>query len=148
MKNLLVVMMIFCLLVLPYLGTAQNLPSPKKHFGHMMGEEGKIINFFDGLKYYKSLAKKSDRIRYTELGKTTDGNPFVMLIISAPENLQRLDQIKTKRDLLSDPRKISDEEAQKLARDLPAVVFHTSSIHTTEISTAQVVPELVYTLVK
>jgi len=81
MKNPLVAMIIFCLLVLPYLSTAQNLPSPKKHFGHRMGEEGKIIDFFDGLKYYKSLVKKSDRIRYTELGKTTDGNPFVLLII-------------------------------------------------------------------
>ncbi|MCH6560042.1 hypothetical protein IH799_06765 [candidate division KSB1 bacterium] len=147
MKYLLVPKLIFCLLVFSSLSPAQNLPSPKKHFGHRMGEEGKIINFFDGLKYYKSLAKKSDRIRYTELGKTTDGNPFVMLIISAPENLQRLDEIKTKRHRLSDPRKISDEEARKLAKDLPAVVFHTSSIHTTEISTAQVVPELVYTLV-
>ncbi|MCG8607060.1 hypothetical protein MJD09_19010, partial [bacterium] len=40
-----------------------------------------------------------------------------------------------------------EAEAQRLAEEMPAVVFHTSSIHTTEISTAQVVPELVYTLV-
>lgn len=126
---------------------AQNLPTPEKHFGHIMGAEGKIIDFFDGLKYYRTLSKKSDRIRYSELGKTTDGNPFVLLIISAPENLQRLDAIKQKRHRLSDPRNIDDDEARRLAHEIPAVVFHTSSIHTTEISTAQVVPELVYSLV-
>ena len=147
MKNSSVSKAVFLLLLFPILSFSQNLPSPKKHFGHQMGEEGKIIDFHDGLKYYQNLAKKSDRIRYTELGKTTDGNPFVLLIISAPENLARLDAIKQKRHKLNDPRKLSDDEAQRIANEIPAVVFHTSSIHSTEISTAQVVPELVYTLV-
>ncbi|MFQ5675369.1 MAG: M14 family zinc carboxypeptidase [bacterium] len=139
--------MVMAVLFFPLYIFAQTIPTPKQHFGHQMGTEGKIINFFDGLKYYQKLAERSDRIRYTELGKTTDGNPFVLLIISAPENLQRLEEIKKKRDQLSDPRKLSESEATKLANELPAVVFHTSSIHTTEISTAQVVPELVYWLV-
>jgi hypothetical protein len=42
---------------------------------------------------------------------------------------------------------LGEEDAVQLASQLPAVVFHTSSIHTTEISTAQVIPELVYNLV-
>lgn len=147
MKNLSAVKVSLLLLLFPGLILSQNLPSPKKHFGFQMGEEGKIINFFDGLKYYQNLAKKSDRIEYTELGKTTDGNTFVLLIISSPENMQRLETIKQKRDRLSDPRKINEDEAQRIANEIPAVVFHTSSIHTTEISTAQVIPELVYTLV-
>lgn len=140
--NLLLLTILF-----PFLSWTQKLPSPKTHFGHQMGAEGQIINFFDGLEYYQLLAKKSDRIQYTELGKTTDGAPFVLLYISAPENLARLEEIKEKRDLLGDPRKITEEEAKRLAAETPAVVFHTSSIHTTEISTAQVVPELVYNLV-
>jgi hypothetical protein len=147
MKNSVTAKIVFLALILPAWSPAQDIPSPEKHFGHIMGAEGKIINFFDGLKYYQKLADKSGRIRYSELGKTTDGNPFVLLIISAPENLARLDEIKQKRHRLSDPREIGDAEAAILAKELPAVVFHTSSIHTTEISTAQVVPELVYTLV-
>lgn len=134
-------------LLLPTLIFAQSLPSPGDYFGHRMGEEGQIIDYLDGLKYYQKLAAQSNKIHYTELGKTVDGNPFVLLMISAPDNLQRLDEIKKQRHRLNDPRKISDAEAEKLARELPAVVYHTSSIHTTEISTAQVVPELVYTLV-
>lgn len=145
MRNTIAKSLVF--LCIPLVINAQNLPSPEKHFGHMMGAEGKIINFFDGLKYYQKLADRSDRILYTELGKTTDGNPFVLLIISSPENLRNLESIKEQRHRLSDPRKLSEDEAGKLARQLPAVVFHTSSIHTTEISTAQVIPELVYTLV-
>ncbi|MFQ5632415.1 MAG: peptidase M14, partial [bacterium] len=95
-------------LFLPAFIFAQNLPTPEDHFGHRMGAEGQIISFFDGIKYYKKLAEKSDRILYTELGKTTDGSPFVLLVISAPENLQRLDELKRERHRLSDPRNISD----------------------------------------
>lgn len=135
------------LILLPAVLLAQNLLTPEQHFGHQMGAEGQIIDFYNGLKYYQQLAKQSDRILYTELGKTTDGNPFVLLTISAPENLQRIDEIKRQRHRLSDPRILSEKDAEKLAAELPAVVFHTSSIHTTEISTAQVIPELVYMLV-
>lgn len=126
--------------------TGQDIPSPTTYFGFQMGSEGKIIDFYKGLEYYKLLAAKSDKILYRELGKTTDGNPFVLLTISSPDNLKRLNEINKQRDLLNDPRKITDAKALELARSLPAVVFHTSSIHSTEISTAQVVPELVYDL--
>ena len=106
----------------------------------------KIINYLEGLKYYQQLAEKSKKIRFTEMGKTTDGNTHALLIISAEKNMAKLDEFKQKRARLNDPANISDAEAAQLAAEIPAVVFHTSSIHTTEISTAQVVPELVYTL--
>lgn len=142
-----VLCMSFFLMLPPPLAHAQKPPPPETYFGHRMGEEGKIIDFLKSLEYYKELAAQSDRIRYTEPGKTTDGHPFALLIISSPQNLSKLDEYKRKRDRLHDPRKINDEEARRLAAELPAVAFHTSSIHSTEISTAQVIPELVYNLV-
>ena len=72
----------FCLAL--SIAEAQKLKSPESFFGHQMGAEGQIIDYFDGLKYYKELAQQSDKIQYTELGKTTDGNPFVLIFISSP----------------------------------------------------------------
>ena len=135
------------MLITPALLMAQSLPNPEQYFGHRMGAEGQIIDYLNGLEYYKAMASRSDRILYTEPGKTSDGHPFGLLIISSPENLSKLEDIRRQRNRLFDPRETSEAEARRLAQTLPAVAFHTSSIHSTEISTAQVVPELVHSLV-
>lgn len=127
--------------------TAQEIPKPEEYFGHQMGEEGILLDYAKSLEYYREIASLSPRIKMLELGKTTEGNPFTLLIISSAENITRLEELKNDRERLSDPRKISPVEAKELAERLPAVVFHTTSIHSSEISTAQVVPELVYNLV-
>jgi hypothetical protein len=42
----------------------------------------------------KLAAANSDRVRFRELGKTSSGNPFIALEISAPETLKNLDRYK------------------------------------------------------
>ena len=130
-----------------FAAAADDLPSPEQFFGHVMGAEGKLIDYPRSLEYYRLLAERSDRMLYQELGKTTNGNPFVLLIISSPENLAKLGDLRAARDRLCDPRKLSEEEALRLAEELPAVAYHTGNIHTSEISCAHVTPELVYDLV-
>ena len=44
--------------------------------------------------YMKLAAASSDRVRFRELGKTSDGNPFIALEISAPDTLKNLDRYK------------------------------------------------------
>lgn len=126
---------------------SQDLPSPKQYFGHEMGQEGEIVDYLKSLEYYKMLTDRSERAIFKEIGKTTDGNPFVVVIISSPENLARLEEIRTERNRLADARAISDEEAEGIARKMPAVVFHTGSIHSSEISTVQVPPVVIHRLV-
>jgi hypothetical protein len=53
--------------------------------------------------YYQRLASESDRVRYAEIGKTTEGRPFV-LTISAPENLAHLAHYLDIQRRLADPR--------------------------------------------
>ncbi len=126
---------------------ADEIPSPEQFFGHRMGAEGKVISYLRSLEYYQLLAERSDRMVFEELGKTTNGHPFVLMIISSPSNIAVLDELREKRDLLCDPRTIGTEEAMRLAEALPAVAYHTGAIHSTEISCAFVAPELAYYLV-
>lgn len=125
----------------------QELPSPEEFFGHRMGAEGEIVDYFRSLEYYRLLAERSERMLYRELGETTAGNPLVLLVISSPANLADLERLRAGRDRLSDPRALDEEEALRLAAELPAVVLHAGSIHSSEISCAQVPPELVHLLV-
>lgn len=146
MKTNICVLLFVCCILCSLPSASQELPSPEQFFGHQMGADGKIVDYFKSLEYYRLLADRSGRIDYVELGKTTNGNPFVLLVISSPANLSDLDRLKAERDRLSDPRSTNAEEAKRLAAELPAVVMHTGSIHTTEISCVQVLPELVYLL--
>jgi hypothetical protein len=147
MRNLLI-SILFALILLPFsLSAAQELISPTDFFGHEIGGEGTIIDYGKSLEYYQHLAEKSNRIIYQQIGKTTDGNPFVLLTISSPENLSRLEEIRLARKKLLDPRKTEKTVFAKQVKNQPAVVFHTGSIHSSEISTAQVPPLVIHKLV-
>ena len=141
------IVLFFLILCFSLALTAQEIPSPQEFFGHRMGEEGVILDYLKSLDYYQVIDGSSARLKMLELGKTTDGNPFNLLIISSQENMEKLGKFKEARDRLADSRGITPAEAKSLAEKLPVVVFHATSIHSSEISTAQVAPELVFRLV-
>ena len=86
------------------------------------------------LRYYQALARASDRVNYREIGKTTLGQPFVVLYISSPSNLRQLAGFRAINAKMADPRTIrSAAEASGLLKDGRAVVLITSSIHSTEV---------------
>ena len=112
-----------CVFIFSTILYTQELPDPEAFFGHRMGAEGEIIDYFRSLEYYKLLADGSDRISYLDLGETTDGNPLVLLIITSPDNFSNLERLKAERERLSDPRVTPEAEAARLADTLPAVVM-------------------------
>jgi hypothetical protein len=44
--------------------------------------------------YYRLVADRSDRVMVREMGPSTLGNPFLVLFVSSPDNLARLDEIR------------------------------------------------------
>ena len=48
--------------------------------------------------------KSSDRLRVDELGKTTEGRPFIAVTIAEPDTLQHLDRYIDIQRRLADPR--------------------------------------------
>ena len=73
---------------------------------------------------------------FKEVGKTTNGKPFVYAVISSPENLKKLDYYKEINNKLADPRKIkrNDIEAQKLIKKGKTFIAITLGIHSTEVA--------------
>src|SRR5690242_3030134 len=82
---------------------AQTIPTPESVLGFVPGTDRKLADWPTTLRYYQRLAAASDRVRYRELGKTTNGAPFVVLTISSPANLARLDEIRADNAKLADP---------------------------------------------
>ena len=55
----------------------QKITSPESFFGFTLGEDRKIARWDKIVEYYKLLDQQSDRIQVTEMGPSTEGNPFL-----------------------------------------------------------------------
>src|SRR5713226_4875998 len=75
---------------------AQNktIPAPADVLGFTPGDDRKLASWAKVVEYFQKLAATSDRVKLEEIGQTTMGAPFVYATISAPENLNHLDQFK------------------------------------------------------
>jgi hypothetical protein len=86
-------------------------------------------------------------VHVQELGLTTLKRPFIVVFISAPENIRNLEKFKEIQGRLADPRTISDDgEAERFIHDGKAVVAISCSIHSTEIVASQMSMQLAYEL--
>lgn len=121
-----------------------TLVSPQEFFGFRMGEDRKLAGWDQLLAYYQLLAKSSDRLHLVELGKSSEGRPYIALFISSPENLARLDHYRHLNARLADPRGLSEEEACTVVAEAKAVVIQSFALHSDEVAGSQTAAEFVY----
>jgi hypothetical protein len=120
------------------------LPSPQQFFGFQMGADRKLANWDRLVEYYRTLAKSSDKMKLVELGKTSEGRPYLALFISSPANISRLDHYRTLNARLADPRGLSEADARKLIAEARAVIVQSFALHSSEVAASQTAAEFVY----
>jgi len=125
---------------------AQHVTSPEEAFGFKPGTDRKLADWVQLTSYFSTLSHQSDRIQYQELGKTTEGRPFVSVVISSPENLKHADEYKEILGKLADSRVTSPDQANQLTARGKAVLVVTCNIHSTEIASSQSSSEFAYRL--
>ena len=139
-------MRLLVLLCLPLLGLSA-IPSPEQYFGFRMGTDRKLARYDKIVEYFQLIANESDRVRFHNLGPTTNNHPFALLEISSAENLKNLDKLKElERKLYFQGGVPSDAGRDEIFRSGKAVVLITNNIHSTEIGSSQMVVELVHQL--
>ena len=131
---------------LPAQAPTASVRSPDEVFGFRMGADGQLAGWPEIKKYFEDVAAASNRVELIDAGPTTDGNRLIAAVISAPENIARLEEIRTATLRLADPRSISETEARALAAKNPVTVAIGASIHATEIGATQAANELLHTL--
>jgi hypothetical protein len=87
-----------------------------------------------------------DRVRLTDIGETNEHRMMHFVVISAPENLQRLEQIKANVARLADPRTTSPQEAARIAREMPLISLMSYTIHGNETASFEAMMQVVYQL--
>ena len=74
-----------CLLVLPAF-PQKKISTPKEVIGFNIGDDYQVANYTQLETYWKKLATESDRMKLVEIGKTAEGRPHYMAIITSPES--------------------------------------------------------------
>ncbi len=114
-------------------GAQATIRSPQDVLGYVPGEARKLPSWAQVVDYFRELAATSERVRFDELGPATEGQPFVLATIAAPETLADLERYREIQRRLADPRITSAEEAEHFIAAGKAVVLLTCSIHSTEV---------------
>jgi hypothetical protein len=133
------------LILLPLFLSAQT--SPEAFLGFKVGADRKLADYNQIQAYFNKLASESPKVRIETIGTTTQKRPMIMAVITAEENMARLDEFRAISKKLKEARGLSAEEARKLAKDGKIIVLITCSIHASEIAASQMSMELAYKLV-
>jgi hypothetical protein len=130
-KKFLFILLPFCFAL--NFSSAQNIPTPKEHFGFNIGDNYQLATFTQTEAYFKKLAQASDRAKYTVIGKTEEGRDQFMLIVTSPENQKKLEEYKLISQKMGNAD-ISMDEAKQFAKIGKAVVWIDGGLHATETS--------------
>jgi hypothetical protein len=123
-----------------------NVTSPEDFFGFQMGEDRKLARWDRIVEYFYQLEEESDRLKVYNMGPSSEGHPFLILLITSPDNISRLDELQAFNKKISDPRGQPSEEIGRAIREGKAVVFQSMSLHASEVGGTQMAPELSYDL--
>lgn len=91
-------------------------------------------------------AAMPDRTRLVEYARSHEDRPLHYLVVTAPENLVRLDELQADHARLGDPRRLTDAEAEVLMDRLPGVAWLAHAIHGDELEGSDAALAVVYHL--
>jgi hypothetical protein len=143
-KKSLFILLLFCFAL--SFSSAQNIPTPKEHFGFTIGDNYQLATFTQTEAYFKKLAQASARAKYTVIGKTEEGRDQFMLIVTSPENQKRLEEYKLISQKMGNAE-ITMDEAKQFAKIGKAVVWIDGGLHATETSGIHQLIETAYQLI-
>ncbi len=143
---------LLCVLSLLTIGTLEavraegQLPTPESELGAKVGDDFFLATYEESMAYFHRLAAASDRVQLERIGTSSFGRPWFLAIISSPENLENLKEIRSTAQRLAHPKGLSESEARTLARQGKAVVHIDGGLHATEVAHAQHTIQLAYDL--
>ena len=107
-------------------GAAETLdpavPTPKSVLGYEIGEYH--TTYLGVVRYVEALARAvPDRVKLVPIGESYERRPMMLLVISTPANIARLEQVQRDLAKLTDPRGTGEAEAEEIIRRTPAVTW-------------------------
>jgi hypothetical protein len=121
--------------------------SPEEFLGHKVGADRKLADYNQIVAYFNKLDEESAKLKVLTIGETVLKKPMILAVITAEENMARLDEYRNIAKRLRNARDLDAEEAKQLAKDGKAILCFTCSQHATEVGASQMSLEFAYNLV-
>ncbi len=122
----------------------QDIPTPRELLGFEVGQRAATHAEIEAC--FKAWDSASDRTRMFDYARSYEDRSLYYMAISSPENIDRLDEIKSNMAKLADPRSIDAAEADRLLANTPAVAWMAYAIHGDETSGADAAVAAAYHL--
>jgi len=130
-----------------HLPASDKVPTPQKFLGYISGTPDRLTYSEDVHRYMRELEAASPRVKVFTIGQSEEGREMILVAIADEETIANLDRYKEITRKLSDPRKITDEEAVQLAQQGKPFYFVTGAMHSPETGSPEMLMELAYRLV-
>ncbi|MGQ5260906.1 M14 family zinc carboxypeptidase [Micromonospora sp. ZYX-F-536] len=130
--------------------TASNrVPKPESVIGWAPCADYKLATYEQIADYYRAIDRASDRMRLVEIGRTSEGRPQLMAIVSSEKNLKdaNLRRYRETSVRLSQGDSLPESEARALAKNGKAIAWVDFGIHSTEVAGHQTAPQFAFDLV-
>jgi hypothetical protein len=139
-KKLLLILLLACKYI------TADVQSPDDFFNLQLGSDRTLVDWQQITQYCNYIAENSPRVVIQELGKTTLNNTLFLLIISSEQTMHNIDYYKEIQKRLAYPYHLSEQDQKQLINTGKAVVLVSMNIHSIEIGSSQLAPELLYEL--
>jgi hypothetical protein len=125
---------------------AASVPTPESLLGFSIGQRATFsFEIEKCLKAWTAAAR--DRTRLVEYARTHERRPLHYVVITAPRNVTRLDEIHAGMTKLGDPRNLTEAEARQLIETLPPVAWLAYTIHGDETEGSDAALAILYHLI-
>ncbi len=129
-----------------HLPKSAEVPSPKNVLGYYIGAPKKLTYYEDIVRYYRTLASKSPRVKVMDVGKTDEGRECVVVFVGSDESIGNLETYRTYLAQLADPRNISDAQAKEIIAKAKPIYHVMGGLHSGETGPPEMLMELAYRL--
>ncbi len=122
----------------------ERVPRPEAFLGYPLG--ARFTSWDRIVAYLETLDAASARVKMWEYGHSYEGRPLKLVAVSAPENLERLEEIRKDVLRLAEPAALSTAERERIVRRTPLIVWLAYGVHGNEASSAEAAMATAYVL--
>jgi hypothetical protein len=122
-----------------------KVPTPKSVLGYDIGDYH--TDYLGVVRYVEALARAvPERVKLVPIGHSYEKRPMMLLVISSPENMARLDEVRADLARLTDPRTLGESDAEAIIRRSPAVTWDNFGNDGNESAAVEAALEMAYVL--
>jgi zinc carboxypeptidase len=129
-----------------HLPKVDGIPSPKDVLGYHVGAPAKLTYYIDILKYYRTLAAATPRVKVESIGRSDEDRELVVVWVSSDDNMKSLQRNRNNLAKIADPRGLSADQIKQLIATTKPHYHLMGGLHSGETGPSEMLMELVYRL--